>query len=135
MERSPQDSSPDVLDYHFSKDQLTLFPLDPWGAERIFEMLDRPVAGIARAMIGPIPLASDTNGRSIDIRCLSVTGDQGFVGFLEVPSIRLDAPDLLWSAVLHKLEITRQQPIETNSAGTLTPQDCVKTWLETRKSN
>ena len=130
MEHSSQDNSPEVPEYHFSKNQLNLFPLDPWGAEHIFEVFDRPVAGIARAMIGPIPLASEAKGHAIDIRCLAVTEDQEFVALLEVPSIKLDTPDLLWATVLHKLEIAKRQPIETNSAGPLTPPDCVKTWLE-----
>lgn len=67
----------------FSIDQITLLPLDLWGAEHAFEVFDRPVAGVARAMIGPIHLGSDTRGLEVDIRCLAVTEDYEYIALLE----------------------------------------------------
>lgn len=83
MEHSSQDNSPVVPVYHFSIDQITLFPLDLWGAEHAFEVFDRPVAGVARVMIGSIHLGSDTRGLEVDIRCLAVTEDYEYIALLE----------------------------------------------------
>lgn len=130
MEYSSHNAAFEVSEYNFSSNQIPLFPLDPWGAEHVFQVFDHPTTGIASAMIGPIPLGAYANGRGIDVRCLAVTDDREYVALLDFISIRSGDSQSMWSELLHQLNSARKQRFESFSELPMNTPDCVKSWLE-----
>jgi hypothetical protein len=111
--------------------QLSLFPLDPWGAEHVIAVFDNPAEGIARAMIGPIELGCGRAGIDLNLRCLVVAADREYAALVELSSSSLADTKSLWLEVIEKLNATRYKQLESSCESPLvTPPDCFKTWTD-----
>lgn len=109
--------------------QLTMFPFDPWGAQQMFTVVDRPHLEIARAMIGPFILGHAVNRGSDRLQCLAVSEDGAFASSMRIPVEMLSAPNLLWNRVVFNLNSARQRPISlAKHNAPVTPRDCLKVW-------
>ncbi|MDP2819635.1 MAG: hypothetical protein Q8O29_15470 [Polaromonas sp.] len=109
--------------------QLSLFPLESWGAEYAFEVVDRPTPGISRAMIGPLPLGSSYKPGKI--KCLATTEDGVFAAAIWIDQPPLEEPKILWEKVENKLVVARHAPIALNSMSLrLGSDDCLKNWIK-----
>ena len=108
--------------------QLSLFPLDVWGAERSFEVVDHPTGEISRAMIGPLPLGQPFG--SGDIQCLAVTGDGAFAALMLIKQPCLESAPDFWHQVETCLAIERSRPVENHcTRWHLSSEDCLKKWV------
>lgn len=111
--------------------QLSLFPLDPWGAEHAFAVLDRPYPGIARVMIGPLSLGEALDTVDDSLRCLAATEDGAFVACINTKVKHIQNLEALWKTVLVELDATRYQPPPAIMPGSgLRPDDCLKAWSD-----
>lgn len=109
--------------------QLSLCPLDSWGAGYVFEVVDHPVRGISRAMIGPLSLGSSY--KPAKIKCLATTEDGDFAAAMWIDQPPLEDPKALWEKVEKELVIARHAPIALNSMGLrLGSDDCLKNWIK-----
>lgn len=111
--------------------QLSLFPLDPWGAESAFAVLDRPHPGIARAMIGPLCLGDGLDPADESLKCLAATEDGTFAACTRVSPAQLESPTAWWKQLIRELDAARQNPIRVSKrwAGEI-PQDCLQRWSD-----
>jgi hypothetical protein len=111
--------------------QLSLFPLDPWGAENAVAVLERPFPGIARAMLGPLVLGDTQQPMDCKLRCVAVAEGGAVAASVWVNPVHLDLPAALWTAVLEHLTAARQLPTPATSATwRATPNDCLKAWSD-----
>ncbi|WP_309679190.1 hypothetical protein [Polaromonas sp.] len=111
--------------------QLPLFPLDPWGAEHAFAVLDRPCPGIARAMVGPLSLGTALDTADDSLRCLAATEDGAFVACINTKVQHIQNLGALWETVLLELDAVRHQPSPAIKAGSgFRPDDCLKAWSD-----
>lgn len=111
--------------------QLSLFPLDPWGAESAFAVLNRPYPGIARAMIGPLCLGDGFDPADESLKCLAVTEDGTFAACTRVAPGQLKSPVPWWKQLTRELDAARQSPIRVSKQWTSDiPQDCVERWSD-----
>ena len=108
--------------------QLSLFPLDTSGAAFAFEVVDRPVTGISRAMIGPLPLGQPFMPERI--QCLAATADGLFVSAVTIERPQFQDFESFWGQVQRGLEIEQHMPIEHDHLKWhLTSEKCLKKWL------
>ena len=109
--------------------QLSLFPLDPWGAEYVFEVFARPARGISRAMIGPLSLGNSY--RPGGIKCLAASDDGAFASAIWIDRPQLEDPKIFWGKVEKELVLARHSPIADDSLSWhLNSDDCLKTWTK-----
>lgn len=105
--------------------QLSLFPLDPWGTEYAFEVVDHPVCGISRALIGPLQLGK--NEKPSRIKCLAATEDGAFAAAICIDHPELEDPRIFWGKVEKELATARQRPIADDGLKWhLSSDDCLK---------
>ena len=111
--------------------QLTLFPLDPLGAEQAVVLLEQPCPAIARAMIGPMLPGEDCDSGVTRMQCLAVAQDGSFATATWITWTQLDDPQALWGQVTDQLAMARQRPMLPAKSGWLsTPEDCLKMWSD-----
>ena len=97
------------------------------GATYAFEVIDRPVPGIARAMIGPLPLGQPFKPERI--QCLAITTDGEFASAVSIDRPRLEDDKSFWEQVQSSLEIERLMPIEHDHLKWhLASEKCFKKW-------
>lgn len=111
--------------------QAPLFPLDTWGAEGAFAVLDSPYPGIARAMVGALTLGCELDADDVPLRCLWVADDLMSATCTRVTSAHLKSPEVLWQYIVRTFEQDRMQPFRVCMLGTneIAP-DCVARWSD-----
>ena len=90
--------------------QRQLFPLDTWGAESAFAVIDKPYPGIKCAMVGPLCLGGHDQPEE-SMKCLAVSEDGGFLACMRVSRNQLASSTAVWKHVLHGLDVGRGVPI------------------------
>jgi hypothetical protein len=111
--------------------QLSLFPLDQWGAEHAVAMLEHPYPGIARAMIGLLVLGDAQQPIDGMFRCVAIADDGILAAAIWVSSAQIRTPTDLWSTVASHLALARERPIAIpNPIWKPTSDDCFKVWSE-----
>ena len=111
--------------------QRPLFPLDPWGREHAFAVMDKPCPGISSAMIGPLTTGGAEEQSHGQIYCLAACNDGKFAAWVKVSSKNLQFPDALWGAVARDLWQVRLQHLESTSSGwQFSADDCLKQWAD-----
>jgi hypothetical protein len=108
--------------------QRQLFPLDTWGAESAFAVIDEPYPGIKRAMVGPLCLGGHDQPEE-SLKCLAVAEDGMFLACMRVSRNQLASSTAAWKRVLHGLDVARQYPVsvKTVTEGDV-PLDCLECW-------
>lgn len=109
--------------------QQQLFPLDPWGCDGVFSVVDGPHPTIARAMVGPLFLGQDIYADSQKIRCIALHNNRQFLFSTEIASELLLHPDEFWDSVASQLNVACSCPADDQSAPLrMTPMDSVQRW-------
>ena len=107
--------------------RLSLFPLDTSGAAFAFEVVERPVPGISRAMIGPLPLGQPFMPERI--QCLASTADGQFASAVSIEWPQFQDFQSFWEQVQRGLEIEQHMPIEHDHLKWhLISDNCLKKW-------
>ena len=108
--------------------QLQLFPFDPWGAEHVVTVLDRPYPGILRAMLGPLVLGDPEKFVDDSLQCLAVTEDGGFATMMRLRGADVQDIASAWTQVKHELDKASSPEIGVAIAAPITPKDCLRAW-------
>jgi len=110
--------------------QHDLFPLDPWGAGHVVGIVERPCAGIARALIGPVSLGCWHIPQGAVVRCLAVAEDRTFASLAFLPQTLFnEAPGEFWTRVVDSITSACESAMSSKDPGMCrTPPDCVKSW-------
>ena len=109
--------------------QQLLFPLDPWGCERVFVVVDHPHPAIARAIVGPLILGRDRYSGPQLLRCIALHSSRHFLFSAQISAnFRVDT-EKFWTIVASHF-----RPADLCRVGVasepwaVTPKDSVKHW-------
>jgi len=108
--------------------QLPLFALDPWGAEHVVAVLDRPYPGILRAMLGPLVIGDPENFVDDTLQCLAVAENGAFVIKMQLPDADIQNMQSVWKLVNHALEQASSVALVVRVDAPITPKDCFRAW-------
>ena len=109
--------------------QQLLFPLDPWGCERVFVVVDHPHPAIARAIVGPLILGRDRYSGPQLLRCIALHSSRHFLFSAQISAnFRVDT-EKFWAIVASHF-----RPADLCRVGVpsepwaVTPKDSFKHW-------
>lgn len=109
--------------------QSSLFPLDPWGTEQVFAVVDQPHPGILRAMIGPLTIGEAYQPSTGEIRCLAVSEDRHFASSMMIAAPLINERNELWCRVASSLKTAQHEALQlSEDVAALTPKDCLLAW-------
>lgn len=108
--------------------QQELFPLDCWGAERSFAVIDWPHPAIARAMVGPLQLGDIGERRNHALKCLVVAADGEFAVSTSLFREQLGDASAMWAHAARELDLARGRPLGNECQRSVAPSDSLSTW-------
>lgn len=109
--------------------QKALFPLDPWGGEAVFVVVDHPHPAIARAMVGPLLMGRDDHLDPSRLRCLALDSSRHFLFGAQAPSNLRANPEKFWAAVASQAGAASLGHGGNQSTPlAVTPKDSFKHW-------
>jgi hypothetical protein len=123
-------SSSNSADAELHPFQLDLYPLDPWGANQLMAIVEKPSPGLVRALIGPVTLGGCEFARGAIVRCLAVAENRTLASSVFLPRALLyNSPLEFWRRVLDSFAQAREHLLPRVDFGMpRTPPDCLKSW-------
>jgi uncharacterized protein YjiS (DUF1127 family) len=121
-------TSSDIADAEDHPFQLDLYPLDPWGANQLMAVVEKPYSGIARALIGPVAFGGSEIARGTTVRCLAVAENRTLASSSFLPwALLKNSPGEFWGKVLEDFALSREQIMPSVDLGMpRIPADCLK---------
>lgn len=109
--------------------QQQLFPLDPWGCEGVFAVVDLPHPTIARAIVGPLLLGQAGYSFPQMLRCIAVHSGRHFLFSAQIPSSLLVNPEKFWATAAGQFGAASLCSVDDQMAPlAVTPEDSVQRW-------
>ena len=108
-----------------------LFPLDPWGCEGVFVVVDHPHSAIARAIVGPLVQGLDQYSAQKNHQCIVLHSGRHFLFNAQIPSILLAKPESFWEEAASQCESAKRSFFHDDSASLAAcAEDSIKDWFD-----
>jgi hypothetical protein len=111
--------------------QPSLFPLDLWGADQLFPVIDHPYPGIARAMIGPVGIGGKSVPPGYPLHCFAASSDGR-----RITCLRIYMGQILSADRMHFVWERVRQGFNSSVGSNYASSDLVATdfWIPTQKN-
>ena len=109
--------------------QIGLFPLDPWGGEDVFVVVDSPHPAIARAMVGPLVLGRAYYSGTQLLQVLVLHSNRMSIYSAKVRAVFQSDPKRFWAIVAsHDVGALPGNPYDHSNPSTVTSGDSFEHW-------
>ena len=111
--------------------QQSLFPLDPWGCECVFVVVDHPNPAIARAIVGPLTLGRNRYSGQQLLRCIALHSCRHFLFSAQISANFRTDTEKFWAIVASHFSSADLccEGVSTESLA-MTPKDSVHHWSD-----